>query len=439
MFVPTEVDSEPEVDIVADDTITPTVQQGETEPEVRVTTPRLTPVPLSGAMSSVQLGSPVASPERLITPDTSSREIPVHIENEGEPEEATGLALELETKAEVDGGKPTTSDETGRVSPSPPAHFDVPVAAPPISTTGKPIPIPTLPSRPKPDFHLTRLPSGLPASGLSVSDVVSIPSPGLDGPRLIRRHPGIPSVESVPMARLSIDLHGTITQLGEDDWEALEAEKDLPSAPNGYGPGVPPSSFFNRLRRRPSTIITSGLRRQTQARSSSSSSRDSSPTKSVVRATTRKALGKLKAFPNLRSRRNSDNVPDMGPKQEEAVPTDNSPVSRKTVSPRVSRPSSYRRDTESGWFERKLSRGKSMIDTASGGSSRSLTQSSQGSTNALKDGEGIWGSKSECLVGDGSSPPRVELKETGPVLWAFAEVSNESEGKVAGGRKGVDT
>ena len=122
--------------------------------------------------------------------------------------------------------------------------------------------------------HELRLPSGLPQSGLSVSDLISIPSPGLGSPnRIIRRHLDLPSVETAHHARLSVELHGTITQLGDEDWEELEVKDADHSAPN-----VPPSNFFSRvLKRRPSTIQSSSLSRQLV---SSSSSSTSSPTKS---------------------------------------------------------------------------------------------------------------------------------------------------------------
>lgn len=121
------------------------------------------------------------------------------------------------------------------------------------------------------------LPLGLPGSGLSTSDIVSVPSPDPNSPtRLIRRHtPGQPSIDTISNARLSVDLHGTISRLGDDDWEQLEASA-IPSLPNAT-----PSAFFTRgfsqvLRRRPSILVSSGLRRQTK---NSDSSRESSPTK----------------------------------------------------------------------------------------------------------------------------------------------------------------
>ena len=163
------------------------------------------------------------------------------------------------------------------------------------------------------------LPNTLPAGGLSVSDMVSIPSPGLGSPsRIIRRHRPLPSVDTLPISRLSVELHGTITHLGDEDWEQLdpaEGTQLIPTAPNGVPVG--PGAFFNRvLRRRPSTLYTSGLRRQ--AKTSDSSSKESSPTKirpppnmtlpspgsglfgSKSKGSTKKAFEKIKAFPKLR-------------------------------------------------------------------------------------------------------------------------------------------
>lgn len=418
-------------------------------------TPKLIPVPLSGAMSSMQLSSPATSPERLITPHASTQEIPLRIENHSEAGSSPAkvdLLRALETvkpaKAETEKAPSANTASSESVCPAP---LGAPIASRPATTTHKPIPIPIL--RPKPDTQPTRLPSGLPASGLSVSDVISIPSPTLDAaPRLIRRHPHLQSVDSVPASRLSVDLHGTITQLGEDDWEALEGDADIPSAPNGYGPSVPPSSFFTRLRRRPSTIMTSGLRRQAQATrsTSDSSSRESSPTKGLstrllMFGGTKKALGKLKAFPLLRSRRNSEIQPDMPAQRGTAGSLSPSPStgsvsvgimtsvsagagpsasagSRKPSPglnwPERPRPEAPRRHTESGWFERKISRKYSKRAERTG------TQSSEGSSSTGDEraqGRERWGTMSDLMVKKSSSsrevgPPRVELQEMGASL-----------------------
>ena len=158
------------------------------------------------------------------------------------------------------------------------------------------------------DLHL---PSGLPASGLSVSDVVSVLSPGSPN-RLIVRHPRPVDYDSWPSSGLSVEFNGTITSL-EDGWEELSTE-GLESLPNGPIQGRPPvpSAFIPRgfgelLGPRSSMRVTSDLRCQAN---SSTSSRDFSPARSrpidMPRALaiksiehTRKAFVKLKTFPKI--------------------------------------------------------------------------------------------------------------------------------------------
>jgi protein-serine/threonine kinase len=388
------------------------------------TTPVLSPTKLSGAMSSMQL----SSPEHIITPDTSSGDIPVQIKDDSEVSPAKSQTNPSPTKSHSP--NPLSLPNIQPISPTLPTSSDLPLSSRPVIATKKPIPVP--PIRPRPGGP-TRIHSGLPASGLSSSDVivVSLPSPGIDGPRLIRRHPQITSIDSIPASRLSIDLHGAITQLGEDDWEALEAEgsvREFPSAPNGNGKNVLPSSFFNRLKRRPSNIISSGLRRATNPRSNGSSSRESSPTKiNAMFGGTKKVIGKLKAFPMLRSRRTSNQSAEVGGDGHPSSPT--SQINGST--PR--RPGPGRRHTESGWFERKISKGKY-------GKERSLTPSSEGTSisaePSIRKGknwesksvsEGNLFRKSDTREGPGEigGPPRIELNEMGsPVDWALGpEVS----------------
>lgn len=258
-------------------------------------------------------------------------------------------------------------------------------------------------------------------------------------------------MDSVPTSRLSIDLNGTITQLGEDDWEALETEsgRELPSAPNGYGSNLPPSSFFTRLRRRPSTVIASGLRRTTRPRSTDSSSRETSPTKTVLARPvifggTKKVMGKLKAFPLLRSRRNSELPQEPNADQtSSSSPTSSSRQKSPLRSSPTRPPGPPRRHTESGWFERRISKGLHQLSgdkskgTERGG--RSLTQSSDGSGSTSTASVGAagkagvsrnsggpgWiggseGNRNLLFGKKGSGPPRVELNEMGsPVDWTF--------------------
>ena len=193
-----------------------------------------------------------------------------------------------------------------------------------------------------------RLPSGLPDSGLSVSDIVSIPSPFGSPARLMRRHAHLPSVDGINVARLSVEINGTITQLGDEDWEELDVPDGVESFPNGSGS----TRFFTRvLKRRPSVLPPSNLRRQKQhsdAESGSAegfSSKDGSPTKSRTgwkfasskrsassptksgaqsprkasegMGSTKRALEKLKVFPKLRKA--STNTAANAPIEQEGL------------------------------------------------------------------------------------------------------------------------
>ncbi|WWC65706.1 uncharacterized protein I303_108327 [Kwoniella dejecticola CBS 10117] len=206
------------------------------------------------------------------------------------------------------------------------------------SPKAHPVPIPL---RPKPVRQISEeaginlnLPTGLPSSGLSVSDMVSVPSPHPGSPtRILRRHRQLPSVDTIPIARLSVELHGVRTHIDDEDWEELILDDPNASAPNGHGHGGGLNHSFlglgRVLKRRPSNLITSsagtngdhssyttsgsGLRRQIKNSDTSSSrnSQSTSPTKSLTSRpnlfsnksieNTKKAFGKFKAFPKLRN------------------------------------------------------------------------------------------------------------------------------------------
>ncbi|WWC92991.1 uncharacterized protein L201_007955 [Kwoniella dendrophila CBS 6074] len=204
------------------------------------------------------------------------------------------------------------------------------------STGTRPIPIPI---RPKAVRQLSEevnlnLPQGLPSSGLSVSDVVTIPSPhpGSPSTRIHRRHPQLPIVDTIPIARLSVELHGGLrTHIDDEEWEELIAEGPDASAPNGNGLNQNHSflGLGRVLKRRPSNLngfnnnhngsaisngVGSGLRRQVKnsdtTTTSSQPSSSASPTKQNYRpnifsnksiSNTKKAFGKLKQFPKLKS------------------------------------------------------------------------------------------------------------------------------------------
>ncbi|WVR08215.1 hypothetical protein IAU60_005262 [Kwoniella sp. DSM 27419] len=198
---------------------------------------------------------------------------------------------------------PPVTSPTSQVTTSP-------IRSPKSIASVAPVPIPLGPRLARqlsPELHL---PSCLPSSGLSVSEIMSIRSlrPGTPD-RLIRRHATRASIDTLPIARLSVELNGSITRLDDEEWEEVSLpDGDDASSPNGYGSGIGPHSFFSRLRHRPSTLVGSGLRRQT--RISVTSSRGSSPTKphhartavasrSIER--TKRAIEKIKTFPKFRS------------------------------------------------------------------------------------------------------------------------------------------
>lgn len=212
-----------------------------------------------------------------------------------------------------------------------------------------------------------RLPTGLPASGLSVSDFISVPSLGTEQMRIKRRNQHLASPDTIPASRLSVELNGTITQLGEDDWDALSMEGEIPSAPNGSD-GNGNGSFLNRLRRRPSTIITSGLKRQIKTSDGDDeTSREPSPTKGLttprlLARSTKRALGKFKVFPRLRTRR-SDRSQSGDGVQETRSPVKSPPADHdrnfprrfaKEISPSPDRPLPARRHTEAGLIEKRI-------------------------------------------------------------------------------------
>ncbi|RXK37334.1 AGC protein kinase [Tremella mesenterica] len=225
------------------------------------------------------------------------------------------------------------SHKTDTLRPEPYTHDHV---APPVSPVASlhrpgpasPIRITTrIPASPR--SHLGPLPSVLPSAGLSVSDMISIPSsPGLVSPghMILRRHAMLPSEDTlnIPGARLSVELHGTLTTLGDEEWEQLDSE-GIDSAPNGHNISSHTGTSFFRskglgvLRPKPSALKTSNLRRQTKPSDSTNSSSSRSPQKQnqqvlpifpltgagmfggkiVGMESTRKALERLK-FPKLK-------------------------------------------------------------------------------------------------------------------------------------------
>ncbi|ORY34907.1 kinase-like domain-containing protein [Naematelia encephala] len=297
---------------------------------------------------------------------------------------------------------------TSRVSLDPPV-------SPPLSDTAVPATAPVPIDKPftaSPQRLALNLPTGLPSSGLSVSDVVSVPSPGFgSSTRFFRRHPRLPSVETVPIARLSVELNGTITRLEDEEWEELDLE-GVESVPNGHNAAAPLNGFFARgfgqvLRRRPSTLGSSGLRRTVKT---SDSSRDSSPTKLRPNPNlfgggkTKKAIDKIKAFPKLRKLSES-----------KAIHAQTAPISP----PSPSRPEAARRHTESGWFERRsrLRKKTSVADSLKIVKSVSMSLKGEKRSERQETTGGLISSASL----EAKKAPKVELTKTPPVDWALDE------------------
>lgn len=215
------------------------------------------------------------------------------------------------------------------VAPSKEASPDAPsVKLPPIDALGiRTTPAPEQSTVQPGDITISqdqylnvRLPSGPPSSGLSVSDVISVPSPHQGSPNLlIRRHRHLPSIDRVNQ-RLSVDLGGTFAQLGDEDWEQLDSRK-IPEAVNGANAAGQTYSRFARglgsvLGRRPSSrtgglrtpsmSVRSGLRKSvTTSESETDQDLERSPgskTRSPLFAArgvenTKRVFGRIKAFP----------------------------------------------------------------------------------------------------------------------------------------------
>ncbi|WRT69524.1 uncharacterized protein IL334_006511 [Kwoniella shivajii] len=321
-------------------------------------------------------------------PTTSPEGIVAQLLQTAEPKNMHQLAiadLQLETPdssclQQVEKIAQSTLPEP-KALPSTPLPLQLPVS-PKLSSQAiqtRPIPIPL---RPKPVRQLSEemahlnLPTGLPSSGLSVSDIVNVPSPNPGSvTRVLRRHPQLPSEDTIPIARLSVELHGVRTYIDDEDWEELIPDPINPNAsePNGGG-----YSFLGKvLRRRPSTLVGSGLRRQTKNSDLSSTTKTSnySPTKSnairpVLFSTqsienTKKAFGlskKIKTFPKFKSL--------TSPPLTSSLSNRTHPILIGNGIPHIQNgnngfkpPLGGRRHTESGWFNKRSKKSSSTPKT----------------------------------------------------------------------------
>lgn len=398
---------------------------------------------------------PSATSEESIAPELDPRSPTPMIDSVVEE------GLPLQSPAED-----VTPDVAQEIAPE--SSPTIEVTSPPLSPAPSLSPEPARPASPqaikvpspRPKTKL-RLPSGLPASGLSSSEIVSIPSPDPNSPsRLVRRHPpGFghatkPSVDTVHTLhianhanhRLSVDLHGTISNLGDEDWEKLETDTgytNIPSISNAA-----PSAFFTRgfgtLRRRPSAINTGGgYRRHKNSTTSDSASGDSSPIKMIHRPifnvksieNTKKAFKTLKAFPRMISRGKYPDSQSQG-------------QIKSTAPSRVTTPTSPPRPTNSGvsapntgtasWFTTRrmgLSRSFNPRPTRSTTPSSASTGSSRHTyANDIIPRPNDRGDQDK---GENSSRvqgvPRVELIHSPPVDWDLGAQGEEEVATSAGG------
>lgn len=330
--------------------------------------------------------------------------------------------------------------------PAPTSFIPPPISAQPGSilnplpsqAMANPHPLPTT------VYDSLDLPTDLPMSGLSVSDVISVPSLSVSHapPRLVRRHSRRNSEIPIPLARLSVELHGTITRLEDEEWEELASNKGgIPTAPNGGR--ATPYFFrsFTGLRHKPSTLVSSSLRRHYGPGSDISSNGSSaSPTKSNRRdikkwklfggrksiENTKRALEGLKAFPPLKSVTrvwgkdragvakpvlSLRSLPSSVPRCSNVrVGNEGSLFDAPGRQAQITRPDNERHQTELGWIDGHLKRTKPSSAPAS--QLRGISSSYKSQSDEQREAVSVTEKQ-------GISTPRLELEEPEPIVWGF--------------------
>ncbi|KAL7425009.1 hypothetical protein Q5752_000696 [Cryptotrichosporon argae] len=423
----------------------------------------------SDLSDGTQLSEPDAALEEIRTPESESADSTVPLVDIAQLVDTLGDRFRQAAvidQAGSDDDKPSVTPKVPSPSVSIPATVTATprpgvaelhdaIAAPPVSSAqasppARPRPIPLVSRKTEPIGHFIpqepdrerRLPSAAPAGGLSVSDVIAVQSSDSLSPNVIIRRQQqlglVPSQHAV-QARLSVEHHGTVTSLEDEGWEELDVGDDmmhLPSAPNGGGHGAPPSSFLTRglggvlMRRRPSALGLSGLRRQQR---SSDSSRESSPTKLFssrsIEHTRRALTTRLKAFPRRRVSASGDSAspsaaasapPSMPVSASASASSIGTPDCRSTspIRPLLGRKTTADRPSRApsaANIAALFSRSRHGSRTKAAGGERAASTASPRPAPATPRTKKAASEASLCGASD--APPRLELTQTPPLEW----------------------
>ena len=310
--------------------------------------------------------------------------------------------------------------------------------------------VPKIDPQPPSAPHLG-LPLTLPSSGLSVSDVVTLPSPTSAAPvHLLRRHHPRRSEDSIPISRLSVELSGAVRRLDNDDWEELEAEGEASNDPADASVAPRFFTFARRLRgRKSSPKDYQEVRKVTSPKASASVtsdlSRDASPTKKgklSMRDGARRALEALRVLPKTRRRSEQFGIgfplppPSANPhiqrsrsEDPNSASTPSSTTGPSSPTPRgAAPPSSYNFDPNGITPRRTQSshrteRRRSWFD---------LKRRSTSRVAAAKGGEKMARSVSDAAV------PRLELSGLGGDLGLTPPNDSQLQGEGMSGRDAQD-